>query len=389
MMKKHPGSKGILTVISSFLFFSVIIPFLFGYALWRPVVLVHTFSVATSRMIFYVMTAICWVLFNVKVFEELIYSRTMLVLSAYMLDLCMIPTCMLPFALFFDASNVVYKFFVGVPILAATRRVYGYAAFTFAIVLNIVGFYRGTHINTKRYTIRTHKIKDNRVRFAHVSDIHIGSRLDKLPEVMVKRILEEKPDFVVITGDLIDSHNVVPSDLAPFIAFKERNIPVYYTIGNHDIMAGEAYVSKILEYYGITFIKNDVVHTKVGNAMVQLVGIDDMQTVYDYNKVFNELETQIDPSEYTILLHHRPQGYKSSVKSGRVDLQLAGHTHNGQIFPYSYIVSLFHSKACGMYTIKDGNNDMLLYTHPGSCAWGPHFRTSSKNLVTMFTVEPY
>ena len=90
-------------------------------------------------------------------------------------------------------------------------------------------------------------------------------------------------------------------------------------------------------------------------------------------------------------MHHRPQGYKKVVESGLVDLQLAGHTHKGQLFPLGLLAKMFHPKVCGLYTLKSNKksqNNMHLYTHPGTCAWGPKYRTSGKNLITMFTIEP-
>ncbi|BFU19783.1 phosphoesterase, putative [Entamoeba histolytica HM-1:IMSS-B] len=388
MKQKYSNkNKGRITVVSSFIFFSFIIPLAFGYAIWRPMTLLWTFTLKQSSHIFWISFCCCWILFNIKVFEELIYSRKLLVISNIVLDICMIPTTILPFALSYDIFQIMHKLLFGSSLVFKTRKIWGFCILTISFILNNIGFYRGTHISTIHYTIKTKKLKHSKIRIAHISDIHIGSRLDKLPQKMVNKIIEENPDLVVITGDLIDSHNVISTDLASFNAFKERNIPIYYTIGNHDIMAGEEYVSSILEYYGIIYLKNQVTQITIGDETIQLVGIDDVQSITKYNEIFNSITPSIHNNIYTILLHHRPQGYKTSVQSGQIDLQLAGHTHDGQVFPFNYIVPLFHSKSYGMYHIKDTSKELILYTHPGSCAWGPHFRTAAKNLITIFSIE--
>ncbi|KAL7717471.1 Calcineurin-like phosphoesterase domain-containing protein [Entamoeba marina] len=376
MYNRHNKRKGIFAVVFGFIFFSFIIPCFLAYAMWRPTVLFHSFQKQQSTNIFLSYLVVIWMLFNIKIFEELIYCRKLLVLSAIALDICMIPTTVLPFSGLFDFINICYRLYYGYPLLSSTRKIYGLLICVMSIIMNYIGFYRGTHIETERYTIRSRKLNNSKVKFVHISDVHIGSRLDKLPSKMIDKIIQEKPDFVVITGDLIDSHNVISTDLSPFMKFKERNIPVYFTIGNHDIMSGEEYVTCILRLYGIDFIKNNVFCKQFHGENIQLVGIDDVQ------------KNNISKENYSVLLHHRPHGYKRTLQSNRVDLQLAGHTHNGQLFPFNLVIKLFHRKACGMYNIKNKTNSLKLYTHPGSGAWGPHFRTASKNLITVFTIEP-
>ncbi|ELP90608.1 hypothetical protein EIN_021170 [Entamoeba invadens IP1] len=385
MMDKY-GKRGKMMVAVGFIFFSIIIPSVFGYAIWRPLTLIHAFTPTASREIYLGAAFVFWVLFNVKVFEELLYCRELLVLSAFVLDICMVPTSALPFVVLYDLMRCVLTTLFSVRLSDMVNQVLGFSILGIALFLCVLGFYRGTHISIERIFLKSSKVK-RPIKFVQISDVHIGSRLDALPVKMVDKIIKENPDFVVITGDLIDSHNVEPMDLNEFDKLRKCGIPVYYSIGNHDLWAGEEYVSELLKYYGIVYLKNRVETIRLKDDEIQFVGIDDVQRVKDFNTIFESVEPHIEDGKYTILLHHRPLGYKTVVKTGKVDLQLAGHTHNGQIFPFNMFIKFFHSKACGLFNITSGDNRLVLYTHPGSCAWGPHFRTSSKNLITVFTLS--
>ena len=272
------------------------------------------------------------IFFNVKVFEELIYSRTLLLFSQLTLDFCMIPVSLFYFSVTYDVCHYFNNLFShktfdtndmndinnlenvdnnlqnfgnfghgGNHIFEAmTRKQIGYVIILLGSIMYLFGLYRGTHCSIKQYYLKTNKKLTRKIRFAHISDVHIGSRLDKLPVKVVDKIINEKPEFVVITGDLVDSHNIVSSDLQQFESLRKCDIPVYYTIGNHDIMAGEEYVRSILNHYGINYLSNEVQMIDLKGEQIQLVGIDDVQSVNEFNDLFDETKDCIDKEHYSI-----------------------------------------------------------------------------------------
>jgi hypothetical protein len=85
---------------------------------------------------------------------------------------------------------------------------------------------------------------------------------------------------------------------------------------------------------------------------------------------------------FTIFLKHQPDASRSM---GRFDLQLSGHTHGGQVFPFQFYVWLFYPNFRGLHVLPDGSQ---LYTNPGLGTWGPPIRVFARPEVTLFVIQP-
>jgi hypothetical protein len=115
---------------------------------------------------------------------------------------------------------------------------------------------------------------------------------------------------------------------------------------------------------------------------LQVVGVDypEKEGQKD-NPVLKDI--RIDSTKPSVLLYHTPAGLDDAVEAG-IDLQLSGHTHNGQIFPFNYLAKLFYPKIKGLYRIKN----MSLYVSPGTGTWGPPMRLGSNNEITLLNLVP-
>ena len=205
-------------------------------------------------------------------------------------------------------------------------------------------------------------------RLVQISDVHIGSRSARFLERVVKTINDKNPNFVLITGDFLDAKRVGPRDIA---ALKTLKAPIYFSIGNHERYTGLEWVIPMLEDAGCVLLRTQAVSFEE----LQLIGIDDAE---NQHQVKNELaKIDLKPECFKVLMYHRPLGWEAAVDSG-IDLMLCGHTHNGQIFPFNWLVRQQFQKVRGLHT----RDNCHLYVSPGTGTWGPAMRLGSRNEIT-------
>ena len=211
------------------------------------------------------------------------------------------------------------------------------------------------------------------IRFVQISDIHIGSRRPSFLERVIFMVNELKPDFLCITGDLIDERGIPASDLK---SLKSVVGPVYYTIGNHEKYEDLDDIVSRLNLLGVTVLRNS---TARYSEELQVIGIDDMD---DADQVKRQLmNNTLDRSSLILLLYHRPLGLIASARAG-VDLMLSGHTHNGQIMPFNLVVGRVFDMVKGLYEYAGTK----LYVSQGTGTWGPVMRLGTRGEITLFEI---
>jgi uncharacterized protein len=204
---------------------------------------------------------------------------------------------------------------------------------------------------------------------AQISDVHVGSRSGRFLRRVVRATNAAKPDYVMITGDLVDFARIGSDILAPLGTLEA---PAYFIIGNHERYVDCDAICQRLEGLGIRVLRNR--SERVGP--MQLLGIDDAEPK---NQVRNMLEhLSPDPDAFRILLYHRPDGADDAAAWG-AHLMLCGHTHNGQIVPFNYVVRRVFPRIRGLYRI----GAMQLYVSPGTGTWGPILRLGSRCEITL------
>ena len=229
------------------------------------------------------------------------------------------------------------------------------------------------HMSVKQHHIRSPKLSRNR-RIVQISDVHIGSRQAGYMRRIVNKINKLEPDFVVITGDLIDSSAVSYEALS---SLGTLNAQTYFSIGNHERYADLEKILDIAERLGITTLRQQ--SERQGELI--FVGIDDADRRDQVGKMLPGID--LHKPSYQILLYHRPVGWRSAMEHD-IDLMLSGHTHNGQIFPFNYLVKQQFKRMKGMFV----EGEYRLYVSVGTGTWGPLMRLGSMNEISVFDLGP-
>ena len=216
-------------------------------------------------------------------------------------------------------------------------------------------------------------------RFLQVSDLHLGllNREGALKRV-VSRLKELEPDLLVATGDMVDAqldHLDGLSDL-----WGEINPPLgkFAVTGNHEVYAGLGQSLEFLRGSGFTVLRNE--SRDVGDILT-LAGVDDDQVRSSPTDESGLLGSR-PQGFFTVLLKHRPSVSPGAL--GRFDLQLSGHTHLGQIFPFRFLTGLQYPRQNGLYDLPGGAK---LYTSRGTGTWGPPMRVLAPPELTVFEVR--
>ncbi len=209
------------------------------------------------------------------------------------------------------------------------------------MILITGGFINAVIPVIKKYNITINKpageIKN--LRIAAVSDIHLGSIIRKRSIKKLSGMLEEiKPDVVFLLGDIVDGElgPVLRGDLLKYFTGPQTKDGLYAITGNHEFIGGAKRTIPYIESKGIRVLKDEIVILPGG---IQLIGRLDRDSFRYFGKErlpLEELMKDIDHSKPVILLDHQPFRLEESEKNG-VDLQLSGHTHNGQMWPLNYI----------------------------------------------------
>jgi uncharacterized protein len=214
----------------------------------------------------------------------------------------------------------------------------------------------------------------SQLRFAQITDVHIGSRSAAFLQRVIQQVNSVNPQFLCITGDFIDAPGIGEEQLA---ALRNCRAPIYFTIGNHERYEDLDAIINCLERLGVTVLRS---RTATLGA-VQLIGIDDSEHPTQVERELARLD--IDTGLFVLLLYHRPRGLAAAARSG-VDLMICGHTHNGQIVPFNLVVRRVFEQTVGLF--RDGLTH--LYVSPGTGTWGPVMRLGSRGEVTLFEVQP-
>jgi len=241
-----------------------------------------------------------------------------------------------------------------------------------------------TSFSTKRVEIDIRGLPDafDGFRIVQLTDLHIDRHtpLDALHELM-EHTNREQPDLVAITGDVIDARaEQIEERLA---SFKRIQAPCYFVSGNHDLFKGLAPLCDFLERLGITLLDNRHTLLERDGARINLVGLSDrMSRFFRVARSPEVVLSQIDRSLPTVLLAHQPKDIQYAILHG-VDLQISGHTHGGQIFPFHYFIRLDQPFLRGHH--RRGHTQ--IYVSRGIGTWGIPFRFLANSEIPLLCLR--
>jgi predicted MPP superfamily phosphohydrolase len=241
------------------------------------------------------------------------------------------------------------------------------------------GFVEARQLRVEEIDITTAKLASGRVTIAQISDLHLGiMQGNGLLDHVIAQLRELKPDIVVATGDIIDGEGDDLDALARHFQSYTPPLGAYAVTGNHEYYAGLENSLRFLHNAGFTVLRGE--SAKAGGIV--LAGVDDstatntgQQATVDTRKAL----ASVGASDYIVLLKHQPVVDDSTP----FDLQLSGHIHGGQIFPFVYLTRLTYRVHTGLTELAGGRK---LYVSRGAGTWGPPVRLFATPEITLITI---
>jgi predicted MPP superfamily phosphohydrolase len=214
------------------------------------------------------------------------------------------------------------------------------------------------------------------MRVVQLTDVHIGLTLGRrFAERVVEAVNRLEPDVIVITGDLVDGTvERLASAVAPLARLSAAH-GVYFVTGNHEYYSGGQAWCEHLSSMGLTVLRNERVSIGQGRESFDLAGVDDYGAHAFGGGHGADLARALsgrDPGRELVLLAHQPRAVVEAAAHG-VGLQLSGHTHGGQIWPFNHLVPLQQPVVAGLSQI----GDTQIYVSRGTGYWGPPMRLGS------------
>jgi predicted MPP superfamily phosphohydrolase len=223
---------------------------------------------------------------------------------------------------------------------------------------------------------------------AQISDLHVGPTIKRrFVEHIVARVNALGADVIAVTGDLVDGTvEALAAHTAPLSALAAP-LGVYFVTGNHEYYSDERAWSKEIARLGLRVLKNEHVILNRGGARLLLAGVT------DYGAHHFDPAERSDPdaaligapvgASPRILLAHQPSSARDAAAAG-FDLQISGHTHGGQFWPWTFFVRYFQPFTAGLERL----GDLWVYVSRGTGYWGPPNRFGSPSEITLLRLVP-
>lgn len=258
------------------------------------------------------------------------------------------------------------------------------------LLVSIRGFWEGLRPpGIKTVEVRLQRWPKELAGFSVVqlTDLHIGPMLGKrFVEHLVRSTNALRPDVVAITGDMVDgSVQELGTTIAILKGLKARH-GVYFVTGNHEYYSGASAWVEFIASLNIRVLRNERVRIETEGGAVDIAGIDDWSAhqFSDGHKAdLSRAMAGRDPQVPVVLLAHQPRAVFEAARLG-VDLQLSGHTHGGQIFPFNFLVYLQQPYVSGLHH----HAETQIYVSKGAGFWGPPMRLGLPSEITHINVFP-
>jgi predicted MPP superfamily phosphohydrolase len=224
-------------------------------------------------------------------------------------------------------------------------------------------------------------------RIVQISDIHVGPTIKSAYlDAIVDRVNALDPDVVAITGDLVDGTVAdLGQHVAPLARLRARH-GTYFVTGNHEYYSGVHGWVVELQRLGVRVLHNEHVVLRHAGARLVLAGVPDY-TGHHFDPAHRsdpaEALAGAPPGVTRVLLAHQPRTAAAAEQAG-FDLQISGHTHGGQFFPWSLFVPLQQPFTAGLHQL----GRMWVYVSRGTGYWGPPKRIGAPSEISELLLSP-
>jgi predicted MPP superfamily phosphohydrolase len=217
---------------------------------------------------------------------------------------------------------------------------------------------------------------------AQITDVHVGATIRRaFVERLVDRVNGLKADLIAVTGDLVDgSVQQLSTHTAPLSRLTARH-GAYFVTGNHEYYSGERAWTHEIRRLGITVLKNEHVVLEHDGALLVLAGVNDIGAHHfdpaQRSDPAAALRGAPPGASAKILLAHQPSSAPAAATAG-FDVQISGHTHGGQFWPWNLFVRYFQPFTAGLHRLKN----LWVYVSRGTGYWGPPNRFGVPSEIT-------
>ncbi|UCH29825.1 MAG: metallophosphoesterase [Myxococcales bacterium] len=243
-------------------------------------------------------------------------------------------------------------------------------------------------VEVKRVPIRLRKLPPrlDGLRLVQLTDMHVGLTIGReFVEDVVQKVNALDPDIVAITGDLIDGtvedlgHSVAP------LGNIQASLGTFFVTGNHEYYSGADSWLGFLQTLGIRALRNEHVELEKDGETIHVAGVDDW-TAHQFGRGHGADMARAmqgrDITKPVVLLAHQPVQFEEAREHG-VDLQISGHTHGGQIFPFGVLTRLVQPFLSGLHR----RGDSQIYVSSGTGYWGPPMRIAAPAEITLIELD--
>jgi len=214
-----------------------------------------------------------------------------------------------------------------------------------------------------------------------MSDLHLGSLLgERWLAARIAQVQAQRPDLIVFLGDLFEGHGKAESELLPVLRLLTAPLSVWAVTGNHEFHGSGDTGLRLLQETGFEVLRDRWTEVRPG---LILAGVDDLTNRFNADCGGNTISKALAgrPPGATILLSHRPRQVETAASAG-VGLMLCGHTHGGQIWPFSYMVRRRYPLLAGRYDV----GGMTVIVSRGTGTWGPRMRLWHRGEILRLTL---
>jgi uncharacterized protein len=268
-----------------------------------------------------------------------------------------------------------------------------------ALVYSFLGIWNAYNPEVKEVEIKIRNLASDweNKKIVQLSDVHLGRLMGRgFAKNVVNKVNDLQPDLVLVTGDLFDGMGSDPNNFLDILNKLESKEGIYFVTGNHEGYLGSQNIIKKLEGSKIKVLEDEIAN--IGS--LQIIGLSYPE--YNDSKIKENIVKNLsgfDGQKTNILLYHVPMSIEqrfqdrggqqtqtylkpntdfTAVKEMGIDLQLSGHTHAGQFFPFTKLGNfIFNGFNYGL--MSDG--DFNLYVTSGTGTWGPPIRTGPKSEI--------
>ena len=219
-------------------------------------------------------------------------------------------------------------------------------------------------------------------RIVQISDLHVGPTIGRhVVQAIVDAVNALQPDLIAVTGDLVDGSVAELRDSVAPIASLKAPYGAFFVTGNHEYYSGAENWCRHVAELGIEVLNDRHVMRECKQSRLVIAGVTDLRAyefVEGHVSDAKRAMANAPPCDFRLLLAHQPN---SAVKAAEVgfDLQLSGHTHGGQYFPFTWIIYLAQRFVKGLHRYKD----MWIYVNRGTTYWGPPLRIGSNQEISL------